>query len=621
MVRKLYKSHAQPLARVVHGLPVSWGSNNTATQRTFTIKLAVWSSCSGFLAISATETSPVEILDSMTLQRLQSLEFPREIPGHPMALIFSPDGRMLTCAGFCKLDRETFVVSWDLQTGGIVSGIKRRAPAESMLASHIAYSMDGRMVGVLFRHHSIDLISVYDVVSGAYMHDIDHGVLSGPHSTSRPRLHNIWTHGESLRLVSVEQRTLIIWEVGLAPGATLAAVETLPDMDDAIPADTQHRGREGEMNIQFHPAPHRLTVIHPTMLGYGVLVLDARVPKTLLRHRSSSLHPTPTFSSDGRFFACSTTGSEIHLWMKSSTTYAPYETFPCFIGRSTPLLSPNGESIIAFNGPIIQLWQTKKSIPTLPSSHTQAQQVENFVLDFLPNRPCAAFARQKDTTVIVLDLESGLPWLTINTDEVYGLRAVGSTVAVVNHKQVSPWELPEWDSPPHARRAILGSTQPVFHGRISDPEVIAASVSLDFRYVAIITGKWGEALNLRIYQPLTSKVVRVYETGGTTLWFKPGGHDIWVGSGSEARLWAISEDGKALEGCTGHVEDLEESPWRSPLGYKVTNDGWILGPNGKRLLMLPPSWRSETVQRMWNGRFLALLHGTLPEPIILELGP
>ena len=618
MVRKLYKSHAQPLTRVVHGLPASWGSNNTATQRPFAIKLAVWSPCSGFLAISATETSPVEILDSITLQRLQSLEFLREIPGHPMALVFSPDGRILTCAGFYELGQETFVVSWDLQTGGMVSGIKRRAPAESMLASHIAYSMDGRMVGILFRHHSIDLISVYDVVSGAYMHDIDHGVVYDPHSTSRPRLHNIWTHGESFRFVSVEQRTLLIWEVGLAPGATPTVVETLPDMDDAIPADLQHRGREAEMSIQFHPAPHRLTVIHPTVLGYGVLVLDARVPKTLLRHRSSSLHPTPTFSSDGRFFACSTTGSEVHLWVKSSTAYAPYETFPCLIGRSTPLLSPNGESIIAFNGPIIQLWQTKRTLHTLPSSHTPAQQVENFVLDFLPSRPCAAFARQKDTVVTVLDLESGLPWLTINTDEVYGLRAIGSTVVAVNHKQASPWHLPEWDSPPCERRAILGDTRRANDNSAINPEVFAASVSFDYRYVAFIGGRGGEALKLYLSG---SKGNRVYPTGGTTLWFKPGGHDFWVGTGNKARLWTVSENGMALEGCAGDVEDLEGTPWRSPLGYKVTNDGWILGPNGKRLLMLPPSWRSGAVQRMWNGRFLALLHGTLPEPIILELGP
>ena len=35
--------------------------------------------------------------------------------------------------------------------------------------------------------------------------------------------------------------------------------------------------------------------------------------------------------------------------------------------------------------------------------------------------------------------------------------------------------------------------------------------------------------------------------------------------------------------------------------------------------MLPPPWRSPVVQRAWNGQFLALLHGELPEPVILEL--
>jgi hypothetical protein len=38
--------------------------------------------------------------------------------------------------------------------------------------------------------------------------------------------------------------------------------------------------------------------------------------------------------------------------------------------------------------------------------------------------------------------------------------------------------------------------------------------------------------------------------------------------------------------------------------------------------MLPPLWQSfESVDRVWNGKFLALLHGSLPEPVILELEP
>jgi len=65
----------------------------------------------------------------------------------------------------------------------------------------------------------------------------------------------------------------------------------------------------------------------------------------------------------------------------------------------------------------------------------------------------------------------------------------------------------------------------------------------------------------------------------------------------------------------------EGFPWRSSCGYQVTGDWWVLGPGGKRLLMLPPPWQSFAVRRVWKGQFLALLHGGLSEAVILNLNP
>ena len=53
---------------------------------------------------------------------------------------------------------------------------------------------------------------------------------------------------------------------------------------------------------------------------------------------------------------------------------------------------------------------------------------------------------------------------------------------------------------------------------------------------------------------------------------------------------------------------------------QVTSGGWILDRDGKRLLM-SPSWQSSTVDEVRNGQFLALLHGGLSEPVILDLEP
>jgi hypothetical protein len=86
----------------------------------------------------------------------------------------------------------------------------------------------------------------------------------------------------------------------------------------------------------------------------------------------------------------------------------------------------------------------------------------------------------------------------------------------------------------------------------------------------------------------------------------------------------VGSGGDILEQLEHAVEvkhPPEEYPWSSSCGYQVTDDWWILAPDGKRLLMLPPPWRSHAVRRVWKGQFLALLYEGLSEPVILELEP
>jgi len=89
-------------------------------------------------------------------------------------------------------------------------------------------------------------------------------------------------------------------------------------------------------------------------------------------------------------------------------------------------------------------------------------------------------------------------------------------------------------------------------------------------------------------------------------------------------VWRVGGEQRVLERLeqTVDIEDPPEGyPWGSSRGYRVTNDWWILGPGRRRLLMLPPTWQSTVVQRVWRGRFVALIHRGLPEPVILELDP
>ena len=109
-------------------------------------------------------------------------------------------------------------------------------------------------------------------------------------------------------------------------------------------------------------------------------------------------------------------------------------------------------------------------------------------------------------------------------------------------------------------------------------------------------------------------------------YFSPDGHEVHKPGFYDvipAQRWKIVKDG---EFGTTKLQSLEVTmgppgllPWESPHGYKVTENWWILGPTQKRLLWLPPRWRSREKYRTWCEQFLGLLHYGLPEVVILEL--
>lgn len=153
-----------------------------------------------------------------------------------------------------------------------------------------------------------------------------------------------------------------------------------------------------------------------------------------------------------------------------------------------------------------------------------------------------------------------------------------------------------------------------------------ASISPDLNLIAIAEST-AETPNLfTIFNVSTGK--RLASTTHRYLlhlwipWFTPDGHDIWC-SGEPEEGWTIIEGDKPdhvkLNPVEPGVSPLGGFPWRSSRGYEITPDGWVLSPSGKRLLWLPHSWRSEEVSRMWGDRFLGMLHGTLPEVVILGL--
>ena len=638
IVRELYEEHARPFTRVVWGVPASWDPAISAIRCPFTIKLAIWSPCNKYFAICASDPVTVVILDSTTLRELRTLKFSRKISSRPLALIFSPNGRMFTCCG-CGLysDDELVVVSWDLRTGRVVSAIEQRGQ-KTLFSGRplITYSANGKMVGVLYRYHTSAVISIYDVVSGVYMHDVPHGVHTDHSLPGGLCFYGIWTHGESLRFATAELTTITVREVGFSANSTPAQVGTF-----SVPASVHHWEvfnqtlPDPSARAVFLPASHRLALIRSTESANQILIWNPRDPEPLLLETDSRFQFPVTVSSNGRFLACSTPEAEVCLWKESSAGYVLAAKLPSVTRYPSSFLSPNGQSIIVHDSSTIQVWDTNYSTTAAatatattssPSSvPTQSQQTEDFILEFHHVRPLAVIARRKSSTVTILDIKSGLLQLTINTGvEILGIRVTKDAVAVVGDREVVAWKLPEGNCLPGATLGVEDRAQTIYLTDKWQDSTIAASISFDLRYVAFVTrGILQEKQRLYVYSTSTGQRVGYALVEGNTLWFSPGGHELCCANGVKSEVWTVTQDGlcEATPAEAVYAGSWEH-PWKSSRrGYQTTEDGWILGPDGKRLLMLPPLSRSGAVGHVWRGQYFALLHGALPEPIILELKP
>ena len=609
IVRKLYEPHTHPFIRVVCGAPMSWDASIAATTRSSKLETAVWSPCDRFIAITWKHARMVDVLDSTTLQQLQTLESPQDIPTDSRTLIFSPGSHILTCSSVGRnfpSSIELFVVSWDLQTGGITSVIKWEGPMwDDTRPYPLIYLANGKMVGgsPSCRESTVAgaCICTCDVTSGVLMH-------SHLANSPDPLPADIWTHGETLWFTSTGARTITIWEVEFTPSATLTEVKTIPSPDCL---DHEY------MVVQLLPTPCRLALFSE----YQVLVWDVQNSRYLLKCADAKFLPIASFSSNGHFFACSTTKSEIYLWKETPNGYTLHRIIPSSAKYLCPLLAQNGKSIVGFGGCVIQLWHTDGFIAPSSTLAQASQCTEAFIMEFSPDGMLAVVAVERGKTVTILNIKSGIPQLIINAGtDICGLRVTGNTIVVLGGWEVIAWDLPVGDCVPGAQLGPEDSswTAKMQYHAFGSPSPARASISPDFHYTAFFCS--GEML---IGNTSTGEYLQQRHESGCALRFSPDGHNLWsLDQSGEAKVWKIGDGQNVLElsELTVSVKHPPEGyHWGSTHGYQVTDDWWILGPDRKRLLMLPPPWQSYPVHRVWNGQFLALLHGGLSEPVILEL--
>jgi len=513
----------------------------------------------------------------------------------------SPDGRSLTRIS----GRENRLTTWDLQTGGQISGTfsAHDIPSYSSYFSS-AYSMDGKMVAFAYRDSDDDAvtgISTYNLISGThvYSHRASEGRIIAP----------IWTHGELLRFATVKPGSITIWEVGFTSEHTLAEIESLPAPDDT-----------GSEEYLFLPTLSRLAFT----LDKSVLIWDARDSKIFLNFVGRSDHWGLSFSSDGRFFACGSRSQEVHLWKESPTGYVLHQKLVSGLahGWIGPFLSPDGESIITSKDLETQLWHTTgpidppSSVPPQPANRTE------FVLAFSPDKSFIATGRLGGDTATIVDLKSGDLRLMIDTGMVVcGLGVTGSTAIVVGEGKIVTWNLPAGDRVLNAEANIHDSVRTIVFDHPPPPpgELHFASISPDFNHLAITREEHGGG-GVDIYDASTGKhLFGIPTCNATSPWFTRDGCEVWcdshrqkiiMGGGSNVIKVEPVEYGDAPPG--GHLQE-------SVHGHEITYDGWILDSRKKRVMWLPHNWRVPVRYRRWDGRFLVLLNRELPEPVIIEM--
>ena len=591
------------------------------------IYATAWSPYSKTIAICrGNHPQIVEILDAVTFVPVTILEFPMGDQGRSKWLIFSPNGHLLTWLG----STIGKIITWDIQTGVVVSSISAEQWKASLQSSSVTYSACGTMFGVLFHNSTGYTLCTYNALSGTQI---------STHPVKGPISGNIWTCDECLRFATMGTGSVTIWEVGFVSIHTPTEIEThsIPD------------GLNNPRIFLFHPTFSQLAIKkEKRMCVWSIqdskFLLDSVVPNSW----------DITFSPSGQFLAYITwtppsSSREIILWKKSHTGYILHKRLTSNLKVTKPLISPDGGSIIAVGLEAIQLWHTKDSSTLLP---TKSQNPNHFIVEFSPDQVFVAMVRLEDEIITVLDVKSGIPRLLINTSMgVYGLGITGNSIVAIGDGKIVTWDLPMGDHILNLRVDITNSVQTVTfnHTQFNNEGIPAALVSPNLHHIIVKDRYLGgdqwtdkDSYALYLYDIPTGRHLGFMPVDhNATPWFTLDGCEVWCLQSGGIKRWKIIEDSESnlirLEYLGLSWGQPDGSPWQSLYSYQLVDDQWILNSSGKRLLWLPPHWRLHRSSwplgqlqqrrtydwrlrnRTWCSQFLALLHDELSEAVILEL--
>ena len=576
------------MARVIQGTQTSWGPSIANRRFPREICATAWSSCSRFIAVACQWFPHIVILDGVTFEQLHTIHPPEEELDWKH-ITFSPGAHLLTAYSWIA----KCIVSWDLQTGGLLSHISTKGSE----CKSVSYSRCGIMIGGSYNNNTI---TIYNVLSG---------VPISSHSIQQDIVGPIWTLGKYLQLATVEVGSITLWQVSFSSGHAPAQI--------------------GSLSTPYNFSSDELVLL-PTLSYFAfildgeVLVWDAQHDKVLLHSTDVKYPRNMSFSSNGHFFACGSWGREFYIWRESPTGYLPHQKLVSSGGPNRPLISPDGESVISSGEQTLQLWHIGDS-PTHPFSILKQTSQYNgrFLVEFSPGESLVAITQKLSSMVTILDVKSGNPWFVIETGtKICGLRMTEDKIIVVGDGKIVTWDLPAGNIASNTQGNVTSCVQTTTFEHSAHISDLHASISPNLDCVAFGDGDFDTQENLCIYNIHTGKKLVACGSGGYTVGFTPSGHGVWCAAVDRVDQWEIIQGSGPNEIKLKKLQGSSEPqclPWLSPCGHQVTNDGWVPHSSGKWLLWLPHNfWPDTRFEQKWSGKFLAVWNYDLSEPCILE---
>ena len=299
------------------------------------------------------------------------------------------------------------MVVWDIQTGGVVKGLKGHRDIESLV-----WSLDGERVAITSnkRHSHSRYIKTYDIASSIQLF------------AERSYTPHLLAYKESFRFVTdslqESRREISISEIG----TTFTKIESVsPTFLMYFPTVTA-----------FSPSTSHVSI---SDLG-SFRVVDIRESKLLLE--GSNDFNSFQFSSDGNLFAASG-HRRIHIFKYASGTYTFWKQLPLQGLSDSPYdlrFSPTSALLLSKRWNTVRVWPLDDSL-TPPSLHP--------LFKYAAISPSGHYvATAHGSTITIIGVHSRAPpWLVDTDAEIEGLVITGSVLLAKSSWEVVAWLLTE----------------------------------------------------------------------------------------------------------------------------------------------------------------------------------